>query len=113
MDLPAASAVLAEVTCTWEDGAADAAIVHVASDMLVLEANDPRQTLPPLGTVLKISGETHHKTGRLAEHGRGGRFLVSVGDRPVRRALRMKVSLPGTLRSTALSEPLTIEIVDL
>src|ERR1700687_5586915 len=102
-----AHAVLAEVTCSWVEAADDgprfqpttAVILHSASDMVVLEAADPRQTLPPLGTLVHVSGETLKVTGRLAEHGRAGRFLVCVGRRPVRRAIRMRVSLPGTLRS--------------
>ena len=116
-----AHAVLAEVTCSWVEAAADgprlqpttAVILHAASDMLVLEAADPRQALPPLGTLVHVSGEALKVAGRLAEHGRAGRFLVCVGDRPVRRAIRMRVSLPGTLRCPGLPEPLRVEIVDL
>jgi hypothetical protein len=78
--------------------------------MLVLEAIDPQTVLPPLGTRIEIRGVG---VGRLAEHGRVGRFLVALGDRPVRRALRLKVSLPATLRGPALSAPQTVEIVDL
>jgi hypothetical protein len=49
----------------------------------------------------------------MAEHGRGGRFLVSLGDRPVRQSLRLRVSLPGTLRAPSLPAPLSIAIADL
>jgi hypothetical protein len=120
-----AHAVLAEVTCRWlgsSEGESEndqhpepvtAVILHAASDMLVLEAADPRQALPALGTLVHVNGETLKVTGRLAEHGRAGRFLVCVGSRPVRRAIRMRVSLPGTLRCPILPEPLQVEIVDL
>jgi hypothetical protein len=116
-----AHAVLAEVTCRWVETSEDgpnpepvtAVILHAASDLLVLEAADPRQTLPPLGTLVQVSGETLMVTGRLAEHGRAGRFLVCVGSRPVRKAIRMRVSLPGTLRCALLTEPVQVEIVDL
>jgi hypothetical protein len=115
-----AQAVLAEVTCTWGEPAADdasggatAVIVHAGRDMLVLEAADPLRTLPPLGTLVNVTGETQHTTGRLAEHGRAGRFLLSIGSRPVRRALRLRVSLPGTLRSPMLAQSMTVEIMDL
>jgi hypothetical protein len=108
-------AVLADVTCCW--GAAEdrttAVIVHAARGMLVLEAVDPGVTLPPLGTEVRVSGEMQELTGRVAEHGRGGRFLVSVGQRPVRRVSRLRVSLPGTLRCAALPEPMEVQIVDL
>jgi PilZ domain-containing protein len=107
------NAVLAEVTCTWGSEAISAAVVHSARDMLVLEATDPAVNLPSIGTTLQVSDGTDEVTGRLAEHGRGGRFLVSIGDRPVRRSLRLKVSLPATLRCRALPEPKIVEIVDL
>jgi hypothetical protein len=81
--------------------------------MLVLEANDPRQGLPPLGTVADIDGAGELRTGRLAEHGRAGRFLIALGDREVRRALRLRVSLPGMLRCRTLAEPREVEIADL
>jgi len=109
-----AHAVLAEVTCRWlEQEPVTAVILHTAKDMLVLEAADARQTLPPLGTLMHVSGAALQVTGRLAEHGRAGRFLVSLGSRPVRRAVRMRVSLPGVLRSQSLPEPRQVEIADL
>jgi hypothetical protein len=127
-----AHAVLAEVICTWveseaAEGADDASttrpastvepatavILHAAADMLVLEAANPRQKLPALGTLVHVQGERLKVTGRLAEHGRGGRFLVCIGSRPVRRSIRLRVSLPGTLRSPTLAQPLQVEIVDL
>jgi len=107
-------AVLAEVTCRWlEHEPVTAVILHTTRDMLVLEAADPRQTLPPLGTLMQVNGETLKVSGRLAEHGRAGRFLVCLGSRPVRRAIRMRVSLPGTLRCPMLPAPLQVEIADL
>jgi hypothetical protein len=110
----AAHAVLAEVTCRWLDHEPiTAVILHTAKDMLVLEAADPRLTLPPLGTVMQVNGEALKVAGRLAEYGRAGRFLVCMGSRPVRRAVRMRVSLPGTLRCPLLPEPLRVEIADL
>jgi hypothetical protein len=114
---PAVNGVLAQVTCTWGDtekpGHTTAAVVHRTRQMLVLEASDPRTVLPPLGTRLEVRGDRAPLRGSLAEHGRAGRFLVALGDRPVRRALRLKVSLPGLLRSRALAAPQTVEIVDL
>jgi hypothetical protein len=113
------TAVLAEVTCTWanedeaDGGAITAAVVHSARDMLVLELTDTSVTLPSIGTSLEVSDGTDAVSGRIAEHGRGGRFLVSLGDRPVRRSIRLKVSLPATLRSRGIEEPQSVEIVDL
>jgi hypothetical protein len=92
---------------------ASAVIVHIARDMLVLEAVDPHQPLPPLGMLVRVYGETRKHTGRVAELGRAGRFLLSLGSRPVRRATRLRVSLAGTLRCPALPEPVLVEIADL
>jgi hypothetical protein len=110
-----AHAVLAEVRCRWGDAddQTTAVIVHAARGMLILEANDPSYALPPLGTQLHVINETEELVGRLAEHGRGGRFLVALGSRPVRRAPRLRVSLPATLRGPNVEEPVSIEIVDL
>jgi hypothetical protein len=108
-------AVLAEVTCRWglADEQATAVIVHAGRGMLVLEATESERQLPPLGTEMRVVSETQELVGRVAEHGRGGRFLVSVGSRPVRRVLRLRVSLPGTLRCAELPQPLAVEIIDL
>ena len=106
-------AVLAEVECAW--GEADrtrAVVLHSAREMLILEAAHDT-LLPPAGTEVRLNDAAGERTGRLAEHGRNGRFLVSLGARPVRRAVRMRVSLPGVLRSPALDTPRDVEIVDL
>ena len=117
---PPVSGVLAQVKVAWAAeapataaGRITAAVVHSSSAMLVLEAIDTELALPPIGTQVEVRGETHRASGRLAEHGRTGRFLVAIGDRPVRRALRLKVSLPGTVRATAFNGSRTVEIVDL
>jgi hypothetical protein len=107
-------AVLTEVSCRWLDHEPVAAVVlHTTREMLVLEAADPRQTLPPLGTRVHVSGTSFNAMGRLAEHGRAGRFLVCLGTRPVRRAVRMRVHVPGILRCPLLPEPVQVEIADL
>jgi hypothetical protein len=110
-----AHAVLAEVTCRWGDADdhTTAVIVHTARGMLILEAANPTCALPPLGTQMRVTTESDELVGRLAEHGRGGRFLVALGSRPVRRAPRLRVSLPGTLRGPNVEDPQAIEIVDL
>src|SRR5215208_4691146 len=109
-------AVLAEVTCSWgeaEHDRATAVIVHALPGMLVLEATEPDRILPPPGTELRVVNQTEALAGRVAEHGRAGRLLESLGTRPVRRASRLRVSLPGSLRCATLTGPLAVEIVDL
>lgn len=110
-----AHAVLTEVTCTWSGAAFEptrAVVLHSGSGMLVLEAADAEVALPPIGTPVAVTGESL-VSGKLAEHGRGGRFLVSVGDRPVRRSLRLRVSLPAVLRGSTVPQPQAVELADL
>ena len=127
-------AVLSEVTCRWDQAATDtteatdettdshpssgpretpAVVLHAGHQLLILEVADPRQALPPVGTNVRIVDGGQQLHGRLAEHGRAGRFLVSLGDRPVRRALRLRVSLPATLRAKELEAPREVELIDL
>jgi hypothetical protein len=109
-----AAAVVARAMLRWASGGQSSALLlHAASSMLVLQATDSEQVLPPLGTAVEVDCEERQLSGRLAEHGRGGRFLVSLGDRPVRRTLRLRVSLPAVLRSADLSGAHEVEIVDL
>jgi len=110
----AAHAVLARAELDWASGQRTTAVLlHAARTVLVLEGVDPHQVLPPLGTQVTVAGAGEPQHGRLAEHGRGGRFLVSIGERAVRHSLRLRVALRGTLRSPALPAPLEVEIVDL
>jgi len=125
MDLPAtpasalpddhdSAAVLARAMLRWAGGTESSAVLlHAATSMLVLEGTDAQHALPPLGTAVEVDTDQRQVSGRLAEHGRGGRFLVSLGERPVRRSSRLRVSLPATLRSPALPESLAVEISDL
>jgi hypothetical protein len=104
----------ARVELAWDpDQRSSAVVVHASRTMLVLEAADPNQVLPPLGTTIAVDAGLGHMLGRLAEHGRHGRFLLSIGGRAVRRALRLKTSIPGSLRSRDLTAPVDVEIVDL
>jgi hypothetical protein len=105
--------VFARARVTW-DGSShlDAVVLHAAPNMLVLET-EAAADLPQPGTALMIEAGAQPSSGRLAEHGRGGRFLVSLGERPVRRSARLRVSLPATLRSPALPEPRLVELADL
>ena len=117
MDLPAASddhAVLARAKLHWASGEhGNAVLLHAGQSMLVFESGELDHTLPPVGTEVDVAYDELRLSGRLAEHGRGGRFLVSVGERPVRRSLRLRVSLPAVIRSPGLESPLEVEVVDL
>lgn len=111
--VPAPHAVLAEVRCSWDHKETNAVVLHSASGVLVLEAVDPKVTLPSIGTEVQVDKAGMQLSGRLAEHGRGGRFLLSLGDRPVRQSMRLKISRPGTLRSPSLPSAVPVEVIDL
>jgi PilZ domain len=113
MDQLATHEVLAQARVTWGESAhLDAVVLHAAPTMLVLEAAHDAH-LPEPGTAVEVDSQSGRSSGRLAEHGRGGRFLVSLGERPVRRSARLRVSLPATLRSPALSSSQLVELADL
>ena len=107
--------VLTEVTVSWdaEKTGRAAYLIHAAHNMLVLEAGDPSLPPPADGTPVTVEGPRETLVGKVAEHGRGGRFLVSLGDRPIRRATRLRVSVPACVRSAELGETREVEIVDL
>jgi hypothetical protein len=114
MELRGSSDLLTEVRVSWDgEGGRPAFLVHAAPNMLVLEDSDPEQPAPAPGTSVRIESPRETLVGRVAEHGRAGRFLVSLGDRPVRRATRLRVHLPATLRCAQRPEPLSVDIVDL
>jgi hypothetical protein len=108
-----AAAVLMHVLVEWDDGSTDASILHASGSLLVLEATDPELALPPVGADVTVCGETVREVGRIAEHGRAGRFLVAMGVRAVRRSLRLRVSLPGKLRGGSITEWTEVELADL
>jgi hypothetical protein len=107
--------VLTEVTVSWDGETTGCAayLIHAAHNVLVLEASDPSLPLPTDGTLVTVEGPRERLVGKVAEHGRAGRFLVSLGDRPIRRATRVRLSLPARARSAHLGETREVEIVDL
>jgi hypothetical protein len=52
-------------------------------------------------------------SARLAAYGQGGRYLVVLGTRAVRGALRVRLNLPAVVRGASLWAPLSVRIVDL
>src|SRR5205814_9892424 len=52
-------------------------------------------------------------SGRVAAHGVAGRFLVSLGERAIRRSRRFPVNLAGTVKTDLLYGPIAVCITDL
>lgn len=82
-----------------------AAILGSTSGVLLVQGHLPRESQPPLGTPvrLRLEWDRQHLSGRLAAHGVGGRFLVALGERPIRRSRRFNVDLAASLRSGHLA----------
>jgi hypothetical protein len=62
---------------------------------------------------LRVEWDRQTLTGRIAAHGVAGRFLVSVGERAIRRSKRFAVNLPGLARSGQLSGSVEVRVKDL
>src|SRR5215208_6428272 len=74
-----------------------AEVISSTANVLLLQSADGSR-LPALGIPirLRVTWDRQVITGRIAAHGLGGRFLVSVGERPIRRSRRYPVDLVGT-----------------
>jgi hypothetical protein len=72
-------------------------------------------SLPALGTPIRLRLDWDRQTlnGRLAAHGVAGRFLVTIGERAIRRSRRFSVDLPGLAMSQQLYGPVEVRITDL
>jgi hypothetical protein len=89
-------------------------VVSSTANVLLLQGAEGSR-LPALGIPirLRVTWDRQVITGRIAAHGLGGRFLVSIGERPIRRSRRYPVDLVGTAVSALLPRPFTVHIADL
>jgi hypothetical protein len=71
--------------------------------------------LPALGTPvrLRVDWDQQVLTGRIAAHGVASRFLVTIGERAIRRSRRFPVNLQGTAISAHLYGPVEVRVLDL
>jgi hypothetical protein len=92
-----------------------AEVIGSTGNVLLLQAGDPKQSLPSLGTPIRMRVDWDRQllSGRLAAHGVAGRFLVSIGERAIRRSRRFPVNLTGTVNSAHLYGPVEVHIADL
>jgi len=91
-----------------------AEVLGSSANVLLLQGHG-EDSLPPLGTPvrLKLNWDRQMLSGRLAAHGIGGRFLVTLGERAIRRSRRFPVDLQGVARSAQLYGPVEVDIADL
>jgi hypothetical protein len=90
-----------------------AEVLGSTANVLLLQGSG--QSLPPLGTPvrLKLNWDKQLLCGRLAAHGVAGRFLVTIGERAIRRSRRFAVDLAGVASSPQLYGPMEVRIADL
>ena len=86
-----------------------AEVLGSTSNVLLVQGPE-NEKLPGLGTQVRIRLEWDRQllTGRLAAYGVAGRFLVTLGERAIRRSRRFNVDLAGTARTVADSTDVRI-----
>ncbi len=91
-----------------------AEVLGSTANVLLLETPE-EGSLPPLGTPIRLRLDWDKQTinGRIAAHGVGGRFLVTLGERAIRRSKRFPVDLPGVVRIAHLPGSVDVRITDL
>ncbi len=92
-----------------------AEVLGSTANVLLLEGEAEHAPLPPLGTLvrLRLTWDRQVLSGRLAAHGVAGRFLVSLGERAIRRTRRFPVDLPATARGAHQNDGLNVRVTDL
>ena len=90
-------------------------VLGSTGNVLLLQSTDPNVSLPSLGTPMRMRVDWDRQllTGRLAAHGVASRFLVTLGERAIRRSRRFPVDLPGMATSGHLYGPVEVRVVDL
>jgi hypothetical protein len=100
---------------SWPSGLTRAQLLRVSPSVLLLEGERPPGVLPAPGAPLRVGlpGLPRMVPARLASFGQGSRFLVALGSRAVRGAVRVRVDLPGVVRSPALAGQTSVRVIDL
>ena len=97
----------------WPTGIVTRArLVRNTPSVLLLQGDGPA-VRPELGTPVEVSlpGSARVVPARLAAFASDGRFLLAVGKRPVRGAMRVFVDLPGRIEIDGRLSP--VRVVDL
>ena len=89
-------------------------VLGSTANVLLLQGEEG-VVLPALGSPIRLKLDWDRQTviGRLAANGVAGRFLVTVGERAIRRSRRFPVSLPGVLRSAYFQGARDVLVTDL
>src|SRR5437879_5966633 len=95
--------------------AVHAEVIGSTASVLLLQGPDTGAKIASLGAPVRLRVEWDRQllSCRLAAHGAAGRFLVSIGERAIRRSRRFTVDLPGVARTAQLPGPVEVRVVDL
>jgi hypothetical protein len=93
----------------------EAEVIGSTDNVLLLQAHGKSVALPALGTPIRMRVEWDRQllNGRIAAHGVANRFLVSIGERAIRRSRRFAVDLPAIAKSAHLYGPIQVRVTDL
>jgi hypothetical protein len=91
-----------------------AEVIGSTANVLLLQGREDG-ALPQLGTPirLRLDWDRQVLTGRIAAHGVQGRFLVTLGERAIRRSKRFPVDLQGSARIAQVPGSVDVRITDL
>lgn len=92
-----------------------AEVIGSTENVLLLQGLAKPMALPPLGTPvrMRVDWDRQLLNGRIAAHGVANRFLVSIGERAIRRSRRFAVNLPATANCAHLYGPIEVRVTDL
>lgn len=92
-----------------------AEVLGSTAGVLLLEALDLHAPLPALGTPIRLRSEWDRRAlnGRIAAHGVASRFLVSIGERAIRRSKRVTLDVAGRARSAGSAALTDVRVMDL
>jgi hypothetical protein len=84
-------------------------------NVLLLQGLDRGAAMPALGTPVRLRVEWDRQllSGRIAAHGVAGRFLISLGERAIRRSRRFAIDVPGVATSAQLHGRVDVRVKDL
>jgi hypothetical protein len=83
-----------------------AEVIGSTAHVLLLQGPKAGTKLARLGAPvrLRVKWDRQMLTGRFASYGVAGRFLVSIGERPIRQTQRYSVDLPGVAYASQLPQ---------
>ena len=90
-------------------------VLGSTDNVLLLQGPAELPNVQSLGTPvrLRINWDRQTLNGRLAAHGVAGRFLVTLGERAIRRSRRFAVDLAGVARGGPRAPGVEVRITDL